>query len=56
MPGKVIAQLTGHAKVDTTLNVYAQVLDDSVRDAAERVGSKLITIDHTAPEVTVTTH
>ena len=25
--GKVIAQLTGHAKVDTTLNVYAQVVD-----------------------------
>jgi hypothetical protein len=34
----------GHAKVDTTLNMYAQVLDDSVRDAALRVGSKLITI------------
>jgi integrase len=31
MPGKVIAQLMGHAKVDTTLNVYAQVLDGSVR-------------------------
>jgi len=56
MPGKVIAQLMGHAKVDTTLNVYAQVLDDSVRDAAERVGSKLITIDHRAPEVAATTH
>jgi len=56
MPGKVIAQLIGHAKVDTTLNVHAQVLDDSVRDAAERVGSKLITIDHTASEVAVTTH
>jgi hypothetical protein len=37
----------GHAKVDTTLNVYAQVLDDSVRDAAERVGSGLFTIVHT---------
>jgi integrase len=56
MPGKVIAQLMGHAKVDTTLNVYAQVLDDSVRDAAERVGSKLITIDHSAPEVATATH
>jgi hypothetical protein len=56
MPGKVIAQLMGHAKVDMTLNVYAQVLDDSVRDAAERVGSKLITIDHTASEVAATTH
>jgi integrase len=56
MPGKVIAQLMGHAKVDMTLNVHAQVLDDSVRDAAERVGSKLITIDHTASEVAATTH
>ena len=51
MPGKVIAQLMGHAKVDTTLNVYAQVLDGSVPEAAERVGSRLITIDHSAPEV-----
>lgn len=47
MPGKVIAQIMGHAKVDTTLNVYAQVLDASVRQAAERVGNNLITIDHT---------
>ena len=49
MPGKVIAQLMGHAKVGTPLNVYAQVLDASVREAAERVGSKLITIDQTRP-------
>ena len=56
MPGKVIAQLMGHAKVDTTLNVYAQVLDASVREAAERVGSELFTIDHTASEVATATH
>jgi hypothetical protein len=31
MPGKVIAQLMGHAKVDTTLNVYTQVIDGAVR-------------------------
>jgi hypothetical protein len=36
----------GHAKVDTTLNVYTQVLDHSLRRAAEKVGSELITIDH----------
>ena len=36
----------GHAKVDTTLNVYTQVLDDALRGAAEKVGSELITIDH----------
>jgi integrase len=56
MPGKVIAQLMGHAKVDTTLNVYAQVLDGSVREAAERVGSRLITLDHSALEVATATH
>lgn len=46
VPGKVVATLMGHAKVDTTLNVYTQVLDDSLRGAAEKVGSELITIDH----------
>jgi len=44
--GKVVAQLMGHANVDTTLNVYTQVLDGSVRAAAETVGDQLITIDH----------
>ena len=29
VPGKVVAQLMGHANVDTTLNVYTQVLDGS---------------------------
>ena len=28
VPGKVVAQLMGHANVGTTLNVYTQVLDD----------------------------
>jgi integrase len=46
VPGKVVATLMGHAKVDTTLNVYTQVLDHSLRGAAEKVGSELITIDH----------
>ena len=31
----------GHTKVDTTLNVYTQVLDGAARDAATRVGSEL---------------
>lgn len=44
--GKVIAQLMGHAKVDTTLNVYAQVVDGSLRKAAETIGSELFTIVH----------
>ena len=46
MPGKIVAQLLGHAKVDTTLNVYTQVFDDSVRDAAQRIGTGLFTIVH----------
>jgi hypothetical protein len=47
VPGKVLAQLMGHAHVDTTLNVYTQVLDGSARAAADRVGSELFTIVHT---------
>ena len=46
VPGKVVAQLMGHANVDTTLNVYTQVLDGSVRDAVERIGGELFTIVH----------
>jgi len=36
----------GHANVDTTLNVYTQVLDGSVRTAMETVGDELFTIVH----------
>jgi hypothetical protein len=36
----------GHAKVDTTLNVYTQVFDGSVRSAAARVSAELFTIVH----------
>ena len=46
VPGKVVAALMGHAKVDTTLNVYTQVLDGSLRRAAAKVGSELFTIVH----------
>ena len=46
VPGKVIAQLMGHSNVDTTLNVYTQVLDGSMRDAVEKIGSELFTIVH----------
>ena len=44
VPGKVVAQLMGHANVDTTLNVYTQVLDGSLRAAVDKVGSELFTI------------
>ena len=46
MPGKVVAQLMGHVKVDTTLNVYTQVIDGALRAAADKVGSELFTIVH----------
>jgi integrase len=39
----LIAQLMGHANVDTTINVYTQVLDGSVREAVEKVASGLLT-------------
>ena len=50
VPGKVIAQLMGHANVDTTLNVYTQVLDGSLREAVDKVGSELFTIVHKSKE------
>ena len=46
VPGKVLAQLMGHAKVDTTLNVYTQVIDGALRTAVDKVGSELFTIVH----------
>ena len=36
----------GHASVDTTLNVYTQVLDGSVRDAVEKVGGEFHKLDN----------
>jgi integrase len=44
VPGKVVAQIMGHAKVDTTMNVYTQVLDGAARAAVDRVGSELFRI------------
>ncbi len=46
VPGKVVAQLMGHANVDTTLNVYTQVLDGAQRAAVDKVGGELFTIVH----------
>jgi len=42
VPGKVVAQLMGHTNADVTLNVYTQVLDDSLRAAVARVGNELM--------------
>jgi integrase len=44
VPGKVVAQLMGHVKVDTTLNVYTQVVDGALRTAVDKIGSGLFTI------------
>ena len=49
IPGKVIAQLMGHADVDTTLNIYTQVMDGSLREAANKIGAELFTIVHSSP-------
>ena len=55
MPAKVIGQLMGHTNVDTTLNVYTQVLDASVRVAVERVAGELFNIVHKPEEVSTLT-
>jgi hypothetical protein len=36
----------GHAKVATSLNVYAQVIDGAKRAAAEKVSGELFAIVH----------
>ena len=56
VPAKVIAQLMGHAKVDTTLNVYAQVLDGSLRAAVETIGDGLFRIVQSADGSSGLTH
>ena len=56
VPGKVVAQLMGHANVDTTLNVYTQVLDGSLRAAVDKIGSELFTIVHSPPGGSALTH
>lgn len=36
----------GHANVDTTLNVYTQVLDGALRTAVDKIGDELFAIVH----------
>ncbi len=43
----------GHARVDTTLNVYTQALDGSLRAPVDTVGKELLTIVH-RPEASAT--
>ncbi len=56
VPGKVVAQMMGHANVDTTLNVYTQVIDGALRIAAQKVGDGLFTIVHKPEGPTGLTH
>jgi integrase len=56
VPAKVVAQIMGHTKVDTTMNVYTQVLDGAARLAAERVGSELFRVVQIPDGTTTPTH
>jgi integrase len=56
VPGKVVAQLMGHVKVDTTLNVYTQVIDGALRTAVDKVRSELFTIVHKSETGAELTH
>ena len=56
VPAKIVAQLMGHANVDTTLNVYTQVLDGSIRNAVAKVGDELFTIVHKPAGASELTH
>jgi hypothetical protein len=44
MPDKVTAALMGHSNVYTTLNVYTQVVNNSKKTAAQRIGNELFSI------------
>lgn len=46
----------GHAKVDTTLNVYTQVQPAMVRGAVNAVGSELFTIVQSPEDPTALIH
>ena len=41
---------------DTTLNVYTQVLDGSLRTAVETIGTELFTIVHSPPGASALIH
>ncbi len=45
VPGKVTAELMGHAKVDTTLNTYTQTMPEASRVAVNRIGEQLFTLE-----------
>jgi integrase len=55
VPAKVVVQIMGHTNVDTTMNVYTQVLDGAARAAADRVGSELFRIVQSQERTTTPT-
>jgi integrase len=46
IPAKVIAKLMEHEKVDMNMNIYAQAMEESVRNATTNLGSSLFQIVH----------
>ena len=56
VPTKVVAQIMGHSKVDTTMNVYTQVLDGAARTAADRMGSELFRVVQISEGARTSTH
>jgi integrase len=56
VPGKIVAQVMGHAKIDTTLNIYTQVRDESVRAAIAPVGEELFKIVQSSERVSALIH
>lgn len=56
VPAKQVAQLMGHAKADTTLNVYTQTLDESLRSAVETVGGESFSIVQSPAGASELTH
>ena len=53
---KVLAGLMGHSRVYTTLNVYTQVMDNSLRAAADRIGDELFGIVRSPKGLSELTH
>lgn len=51
VPDKVTAELMGHSRIYTTLNVYTQVMTDSLRKAAEKIGEELFATCSQSEEV-----
>lgn len=56
VPHKVLAQLMGHTNVNTTLNVYTQVMEDSLKSAVNKIGRELFSFVQSAEGSEELTH